>query len=182
MLTVHLARFSYTWTCRCLEPCAACRLPASLHLRLACLYLTTRTLLLYSLARRRKDPSFLHQAQLSLTASPPFPSASILSNLLRYPSFHTRTLSRLCFYPPPALAATMCYQVVERYSVCKCLYYKHAVDQCRAAGQHGHRVQEKTVLVGYACSVHSSHRPEAVGGSGVLPDSGYGSGAYTTQR
>ncbi|PSN67037.1 hypothetical protein BS50DRAFT_600579 [Corynespora cassiicola Philippines] len=75
----------------------------------------------------------------------------------------------------------MCYQVVERYSVCRCLYYKHAIDPCAAHGQRGHSVQEKTVLVGYACSLHSSHRPEALydlHGAGVLPDSGYGSAAY----
>jgi hypothetical protein len=45
----------------------------------------------------------------------------------------------------------MCIQVVERYSVCRCLYYKHAVDPCAARAQRGHSVQEKTVLVGYAC-------------------------------
>jgi hypothetical protein len=53
----------------------------------------------------------------------------------------------------------MCYQVVERYSVCRCLYYKHAIDPCAAHGQRGHIAQEKTVLVGYACNLHSSHRP-----------------------
>jgi hypothetical protein len=52
----------------------------------------------------------------------------------------------------------MCVQVVERYSVCRCLYYKHAIDPCVAHGQRGHAVQEKTVLVGYACSSHSSHK------------------------
>ncbi|KAF2627512.1 hypothetical protein BU25DRAFT_301398, partial [Macroventuria anomochaeta] len=52
----------------------------------------------------------------------------------------------------------MCYQVVERYSVCRCLYHKHAIDPCAAHGQRGHMVQEKTVLVGYACSLHSGHR------------------------
>ncbi|KAF2839209.1 hypothetical protein M501DRAFT_934349 [Patellaria atrata CBS 101060] len=72
----------------------------------------------------------------------------------------------------------MCYQVVERYSVCRCLYYKHAVDPCQAYGQRGHTVQEKTVLVGYACQLHTSHRPDThpVPGHGVLPDSGYQSG------
>jgi hypothetical protein len=51
----------------------------------------------------------------------------------------------------------MCYQVIERYSVCKCLYYKHLIDRCHARDQRGHHVQEKTVLVGYACSSHSSY-------------------------
>ncbi|KAH6412819.1 hypothetical protein HBI14_137000 [Parastagonospora nodorum] len=54
----------------------------------------------------------------------------------------------------------MCYQVVERYSVCRCLYHQHSIDPCSVYGQRGHAVQEKTVLVGYACSMHSSHRPE----------------------
>src|SRR5690242_2750121 len=47
--------------------------------------------------------------------------------------------------------SVMCYQVVERYSVCRCLYHVHAIDPCAAHGQRGHMVQEKTVLVGYAC-------------------------------
>ncbi|KAF1914182.1 hypothetical protein BDU57DRAFT_500280 [Ampelomyces quisqualis] len=72
----------------------------------------------------------------------------------------------------------MCYQVVERYSVCRCLYYKHAIDPCSAYGQRGHTVQEKTVLVGYACSVHSNHRPESTYNTGVLPDSQFGSGLF----
>ncbi|KAJ5326197.1 hypothetical protein N7541_010962 [Penicillium brevicompactum] len=49
----------------------------------------------------------------------------------------------------------MCYKVVERYSVCKCLYFEHSIDPCQAYGQRGHTVQEKTVLVGYACDRHS---------------------------
>jgi hypothetical protein len=73
----------------------------------------------------------------------------------------------------------MCYQVVERYSVCRCLYYKHAIDPCPAHGQRGHTVQEKTVLVGYACSSHGSHRPQYVYNAGVLPDSGYESGTFS---
>jgi len=75
----------------------------------------------------------------------------------------------------------MCYQVVERYSVCRCLYYKHAIDPCSAYGQRGHTIQEKTVLVGYACSLHStsaSNTATSIQGAGVLPDSGYASGAY----
>lgn len=48
----------------------------------------------------------------------------------------------------------MCIQVSERYSVCKCLYYKHAVDPCAARSQRGHTIQEKTVLVGYVCEQH----------------------------
>ncbi|KAE9375307.1 hypothetical protein N431DRAFT_198739 [Stipitochalara longipes BDJ] len=54
----------------------------------------------------------------------------------------------------------MCYLVVERYSVCRCLYYKHNVDMCAAYGQQGHPIQERTVLVGYASS-HGSHRHQS---------------------
>ncbi|EKV11504.1 hypothetical protein PDIG_18210 [Penicillium digitatum PHI26] len=49
----------------------------------------------------------------------------------------------------------MCYKVVERYSVCKCLYFEHSIDPCSAYGQRGHAIQEKTVLVGYTCDKHS---------------------------
>jgi hypothetical protein len=51
-----------------------------------------------------------------------------------------------------------CTQVVERYTVCRCLYYRHSIDPCPALGQRGHVIQERTVLVGYACSAHVSHR------------------------
>ncbi|KAI1350688.1 hypothetical protein F5Y01DRAFT_315543 [Xylaria sp. FL0043] len=49
----------------------------------------------------------------------------------------------------------MCFQVVEVYAVCRCLYYQHAVDRCAAYGRPGHEVSRKTIPVGYACSVHS---------------------------
>ncbi|KAJ5121093.1 uncharacterized protein N7515_009054 [Penicillium bovifimosum] len=49
----------------------------------------------------------------------------------------------------------MCYRVIERYSVCKCLYFEHSVDPCSSYGQHGHEVEEKLVLVGYACDRHT---------------------------
>lgn len=49
----------------------------------------------------------------------------------------------------------MCYQVIERYAVCGCLYHKHAIDPCPQYGRHS--VQEKTVLVGYACNIHASY-------------------------
>ncbi|PQE25684.1 hypothetical protein CJF30_00000381 [Rutstroemia sp. NJR-2017a BBW] len=38
----------------------------------------------------------------------------------------------------------MCYLVVERYSVCRCLYYQHSVDMCAAYGTQGHGIQERT--------------------------------------
>lgn len=71
----------------------------------------------------------------------------------------------------------MCYRVVERYSVCRCLYYKHSIDMCAAANQQGHIVQEKTILVGYLCDDHSSRQSSQHSGrSGSrYSDSGYGS-------
>lgn len=50
---------------------------------------------------------------------------------------------------------------------------------CAAYGQYGHVIQEKTVLVGYACGIHNTSHQQgntaSVPGRGVLPDSGYGS-------
>ena len=57
----------------------------------------------------------------------------------------------------------MCLQVTERYAVCKCLYYKHAVDPCGNRAQRGHGIQEKTVLVGFACPSHSKGRSSGLG-------------------
>ena len=71
----------------------------------------------------------------------------------------------------------MCYQLVELYSACRCLYYQHAVDRCAAYGRPGHGIQMRTILVGYACSDHTSH---ASGYDYSYPsqysDSGYHSG------
>ncbi|RWA05158.1 hypothetical protein EKO27_g9940 [Xylaria grammica] len=50
----------------------------------------------------------------------------------------------------------MCYQVVEVYAVCRCLYYQHAVDKCAAYARPGHGISKKTIPVGYACSVHTA--------------------------
>lgn len=48
---------------------------------------------------------------------------------------------------------TMCIRVIEKYAVCGCIYHIHGVDACAAYGQHA--VEDKEVLVGYACAVHS---------------------------
>lgn len=50
----------------------------------------------------------------------------------------------------------MCYQIVERYVACNCLYYTHDVDMCAAYGSYEHNIEEKTVLVGYTCSDHGN--------------------------
>lgn len=51
----------------------------------------------------------------------------------------------------------MCYQVLELYSACRCLYYQHAVDRCPKYGSRGHGIKQRTILVGYACMDHSTH-------------------------
>lgn len=55
----------------------------------------------------------------------------------------------------------MCYQFVELYSACRCLYYQYAVDRCAEYGRPRHPVQRKEILVGYACSLHGGGYPSA---------------------
>ncbi|KAF2401820.1 hypothetical protein EJ06DRAFT_555458 [Trichodelitschia bisporula] len=70
----------------------------------------------------------------------------------------------------------MCYQIVERYAVCNCIYYQHSVDACSSYGQRGHAVITKTVLVGYACPAHSGRGAMGAYPDRKLSDSGYSSG------
>ncbi|KAG0127823.1 hypothetical protein HOY82DRAFT_490008 [Tuber indicum] len=75
----------------------------------------------------------------------------------------------------------MCIRITERFAVCNCIYFVHGIDQCQSVGRQGHSVQEKTVLVGYACESHSrvslpsSHL-------GVLPDYTPGSSSGYSYR
>lgn len=48
----------------------------------------------------------------------------------------------------------MCYQLIERYSACRCLYYLHAVDKCASYGRRGHTATSREIAVGYACPSH----------------------------
>lgn len=48
----------------------------------------------------------------------------------------------------------MCYLVIEKYAVCKCVYYVHSIDMCAAYGTPGHKVEERIMWVGYACDRH----------------------------
>ena len=48
----------------------------------------------------------------------------------------------------------MCILVVERYAVCRCVHYSHAVDACAAYNRRGHEVKRREVLVGQSCSRH----------------------------
>lgn len=49
----------------------------------------------------------------------------------------------------------MCYQMIELYSSCRCLYYQHAIDRCGSYGSRGHTITQRTLLVGYACLDHT---------------------------
>lgn len=77
----------------------------------------------------------------------------------------------------------MCYQLVELYSACRCLYYQHAVDRCASYGRHDHGIQQKVIYVGYACTAHSS-RSVHQASSYSYSDSGYHStySSNTTRR
>ena len=76
----------------------------------------------------------------------------------------------------------MCYLVVERFSVCRCLYYKHSIDMCAAYGTQGHPIQERTVLVGYACERHSGNQDNQQSSSRGYSDSGYGTASHRSHR
>ncbi|KAI0903190.1 hypothetical protein F4823DRAFT_619601 [Ustulina deusta] len=58
----------------------------------------------------------------------------------------------------------MCFQVVEIYRVCKCLYYQHAIDRCAGYGRPGHEVKRRMIPVGYACSTHSQEERPMIPG------------------
>lgn len=70
----------------------------------------------------------------------------------------------------------MCYQIMEVYSACRCLYYQHAVDRCAAYGRPNHGVELREVYVGYACSIHSAPQSQYSATYSSYSDSGYHSG------
>lgn len=49
----------------------------------------------------------------------------------------------------------MCYQLIELYSVCRCMYYQHAIDRCASSGDPRHQVERRQISVGYACPAHA---------------------------
>ena len=73
----------------------------------------------------------------------------------------------------------MCIKIVERYAVCRCIYYSHAVDACPAYGRRGHSIKTQEVLVGYTCSRHTVYGSRSGTRSTEYnyPDSGYASGS-----
>ncbi|KAH6623433.1 hypothetical protein F5144DRAFT_550976 [Chaetomium tenue] len=48
----------------------------------------------------------------------------------------------------------MCFQLIELYNLCGCLYYQHAVDRCAAYGRRNHEISRRTIRVGYMCKDH----------------------------
>lgn len=53
----------------------------------------------------------------------------------------------------------MCYQLVEVYTACRCLYYRHAVDKCALSTYPNHNITERVIDVGYACAQHTPCAP-----------------------
>ncbi|RPA96275.1 hypothetical protein L873DRAFT_1695155 [Choiromyces venosus 120613-1] len=76
----------------------------------------------------------------------------------------------------------MCIRITERFAVCNCVYFVHGIDQCQSVGRQGHLVQEKTVLVGYACHKHSRGATVPTSHLGVLPDYTPGSSSGYSYR
>ncbi|KAK4215420.1 hypothetical protein QBC37DRAFT_419275 [Rhypophila decipiens] len=62
----------------------------------------------------------------------------------------------------------MCFQIVELFSACKCLYYQHTVDKCPAYGSPGHGIYRWTRVVGVACFEHSRSKSSS-GSTGAVP-------------
>jgi len=48
----------------------------------------------------------------------------------------------------------MCYQIVERYALCGCIYHVHPIDPCGRASQRGHAVTIRESFIDYGCSRH----------------------------
>ena len=61
---------------------------------------------------------------------------------------------------------------MERYAVCRCIYYSHAIEACPAYGRRGHSIKTHDVLVGVTCS---RHRVPGRGSVGYAKDLSIGS-------
>jgi len=89
-------------------------------------------------------------------------------------------------WPEPELSleslGKMCYQLVELYSACRCLYYQHAVDRCAAYGRSGHAIQRRTILVGIACGEHSQRGSSYSYGAADYSQVQYSDSGYQSSR
>ena len=75
---------------------------------------------------------------------------------------------------------SMCYQIVEKFAACQCIYHVHSIDPCQNHGRKGHSATVKTILVGLACPKHGkqaagTYSDERSHGSGQSYDLGYAS-------
>jgi hypothetical protein len=89
----------------------------------------------------------------------------------------------------PEAIATLILTPVEKFKSSglincspRCLYHKHAIDQCGFWGQKGHVTTEKTVYVGYTCPSHSNQSSTSSYSAAALSDSGYSSSRTTSYR
>jgi hypothetical protein len=46
---------------------------------------------------------------------------------------------------------TMCFQIVERYSVCRCVFQEYGIDECPLYQHKGHVPQVQVILIGVLC-------------------------------
>ncbi|KAJ8065520.1 hypothetical protein OCU04_006202 [Sclerotinia nivalis] len=88
--------------------------------------------------------------RILIISNNPTSNAIAYHQILHLPRLHITTIVK------PRESKIMCYVLVERHSVCRCIYYTHATDMCPAYGVPGHNVEERTLLVGYICNAHSS--------------------------
>lgn len=61
----------------------------------------------------------------------------------------------LRYYSPYNSNLSMCYQVVEIYAQCRCLYYQHDEDRCPQHSNRDHQTIVRTIYVGYTCVLHT---------------------------
>lgn len=73
----------------------------------------------------------------------------------------------------PGTSKHCCFVVVERFSNCHCLYYRHSVQPCATflSNPRKHKVHERVVLVGYACPKHSEDYRESEQGGEITASS-----------
>ena len=57
--------------------------------------------------------------------------------------------------PKAEYIRSSCIRIIERYAVCRCIFYKYGIDHA-LHGSECRRVEDREVLVGYACPEHST--------------------------
>ncbi|KAH7378536.1 hypothetical protein BKA64DRAFT_631945 [Cadophora sp. MPI-SDFR-AT-0126] len=56
----------------------------------------------------------------------------------------------------------MCFQIVEQYSVCRCVFQEYGIDECPLYQHKGHTPQVRVILIGVLClrCTYRRHIPE----------------------